>query len=114
MDKFSQRWRRLCSITHRQGVRLFLNHEVPGFRSSDWDGLWLRDPEEGSAIALSPSLDCSNILWVFAHELGHEFSVGQGTLVSPLSDGFAGCRKAAAGLAPWQMTPSISGGLGLV
>ncbi len=93
MDKFSQRWRRLCSITHRQSVRLFLNHEVPGVRSSDWDGLWLRDPEEGSAIALSPSLARSNILWIFAHELGHEFSVSQGTLVSPFWEAHISTKK---------------------
>ena len=72
------RWESLCKLAAERGVAPLLGVEIPGMDNQRWDGLWLREPGLGSGIALSPALDLPNALWVFAHELGHEYCGSSG------------------------------------
>lgn len=74
MTSLLQRWTGLCQLAGKYHIPILAGYGHPELESQSWDGLWIRDPQSGSAIALSAGLDMLSACWVLAHELGHHFT----------------------------------------
>ena len=74
MSLLLNRWTHLCQLAGKYQIPILAGYDHPQLESGGWDGLWLRQPQSGSAIALSAGLDLIGACWVLAHELGHHFT----------------------------------------
>ncbi len=74
MNRLLDRWTHLCQVAGRHQVPILAGYEHADLDPQAWDGLWIRHPQLGPAIALSAALDMVSACWVLAHELGHQFT----------------------------------------
>lgn len=74
MTSLRNRWTGLCELAGKYQIPILAGYDHPELDSKSWDGLWLRHPQWGPAVALSSGLNLMSACWVLAHELGHQFT----------------------------------------